>query len=190
MKSKSLFIALMMAFTMCVSAWAASVRVTGSHVRLRLNPSLNAAIYTDSYGTPIYPSKGQVLSWTGYNSNGFYEVSFHGRTLWIHSSYARPVNQATASIPENVLITGNKVLLRVARAELCATELLWRTSTPQQGRHPQMRGRERRLVACGLRQWLLLRVAQICSPILTPITTYPDTKSQGGRLLACLLRVK
>ncbi len=113
MKSKSLFIALVMAFTMCVSAWAASVRVTGTHVRLRLNPSLNAAIYTDSYGTPIYPSKGQVLSWTGYNSNGFYEVSFHGRTLWIHSSYARPVNQATASIPENVLITGNKVLLRV-----------------------------------------------------------------------------
>lgn len=45
-----------MAFTMCVSAWAASVRVTGTHVRLRLNPSLNAAIYTDSYGTPIYPS--------------------------------------------------------------------------------------------------------------------------------------
>ena len=121
-----------MAFTMCASAWAASVRVTGAHVRLRLNPSLNAAIYTDSYGTPIYPSKGQVLSWTGYNSNGFYEVSFHGRTLWIHSSYARPVNQATASIPENVLITGNKV----------------------------------------------------------PITTYPDTKSQGGRLLACLLRFK
>ncbi|MDY3135241.1 MAG: hypothetical protein SOW13_00335, partial [Sodaliphilus sp.] len=29
------------------------------------------------------------------------------------SSYARPVNQANASVPENVLITGNKVLLRV-----------------------------------------------------------------------------
>lgn len=180
-----------MAFTMCVSAWAASVRVTGTHVRLRLNPSLNAAIYTDSYGTPIYPSKGQVLSWTGYNSNGFYEVSFHGRTLWIHSSYARPVNQATASIPEKCAHHRQQsAAARGPRAELCATELLWRTSTPQQGRHPQMRGRERRLVACGLRQWLLLRVAQIRSQILTPITTHPDTKSQGGRLLACLLRFK
>ena len=48
-----------MAFTMCVSAWAASVRVTGTHVRLRLNPSLNAAIYTDSYGTPIFHQRGK-----------------------------------------------------------------------------------------------------------------------------------
>lgn len=175
-----------MAFTMCVSAWAASVRVTGTHVRLRLNPSLNAAIYTDSYGTPIYPSKGQVLSWTGYNSNGFYEVSFHGRTLWIHSSYARPVNQATASIPENVLITGNKVLLRVGPGQNYAPLSYY----GERVHLNKMRGRERRLVACGLRQWLLLRVAQIRSQILTPIITHPDTKSQGGSLLACLLRFK
>lgn len=114
MKLKSLLITLIM--TLCASAWAANVRVTGTHVRLRINPSTNAAIYTSSNGTPVYPAKGQVLAWTGYTTNGFYEVSYNGRTLWIHSAYAQPVSNSStsaASMPANVIITGNGVLLRV-----------------------------------------------------------------------------
>lgn len=114
MKIKSFFIAFTMIIAMCASAWAANVRVTGTHVRLRINPSLNAAIYTSSNGTPIYPAKGQVLAWTGYTTNGFYEVNYNGRTLWIHNAYAQPVSDTSAaSVPDNVIITGNGVLLRV-----------------------------------------------------------------------------
>ncbi len=113
MKIKNIFLASATAIAMSVSALAANVQVTGNHVRLRLNPSLNAAVFASSNGTPIYPQKGQVLSWTGYSSGGFYEVSFRGRTLWIHSSFARPVSSATPALPSNVIITGNNVLLRV-----------------------------------------------------------------------------
>lgn len=113
MKSRSTLLTLLAAIAISVSAWAANVQVTGSHVRLRLNPSLNAAVFATSSGTPIYPLKGQILSWTGYSSNGFYEVSFRGRTLWIHSAYAHPVSNITPSVPDNVIITGNNVLLRV-----------------------------------------------------------------------------
>lgn len=113
MKCKKIILTLVMSFIMCASAWAASVQVTGTHVRLRLSPSLNGAIYSNSYGTPIYPAKGQILSWTGYSQNGFYEVNYGGRTLWIYSGYARPVNTVNSSIPNNVIITGNGVLLRV-----------------------------------------------------------------------------
>ena len=63
------------------------VVVNGVHVRLRWGPSLNAAIYCNSYGRPIYPSKGARLTYLGQSGNWF-KVRYGGNVLYISKDYS------------------------------------------------------------------------------------------------------
>lgn len=55
------------------SGW---IEVTGSHVRLRYEPSTDANQFMDNNGNPIYPNKGDKLKCIGY-INGFYKVCYN-----------------------------------------------------------------------------------------------------------------
>ncbi len=114
MKRKRLFFTLLLALIVAVGAMAQQVRVTGTHVRLRLSPSLNGAILTNGYGQPIYPAKGTILNTTGYTSNGFVGVYYAGGSYWIYGQYVRRVNSRSSysSVPSRVVITGDRVVLR------------------------------------------------------------------------------
>ena len=118
MKLKSIILTFTLSLIISVSALAEKVQVTGTNVNLRHSPSLSGSIYTNSYGVPIRPAKGEILYWTGTAKNGFMQVTYNGVTLWIHSDYARPVrsgvnNSSSYSVPSRVKITGNNVLLRM-----------------------------------------------------------------------------
>lgn len=64
------------------------VIVTGHHVRLRSSPSLyEHNIITNSYGYPIYPSKGAALDYLGEYGD-FYLVRFRGVTAYISKQYS------------------------------------------------------------------------------------------------------
>ena len=64
-----------------------TVVVNGVHVRLRWGPSLNASIYTNGYGRPIYPSKGTRLTYLGQSGN-WYKVRYNGNVLYISKDYS------------------------------------------------------------------------------------------------------
>ncbi len=63
------------------------VVVNGVHVRLRWGPSLNAAVYTNGYGTPIYPARGARLTYLGQAGN-WYKVRYNGNVLYISKDYS------------------------------------------------------------------------------------------------------
>lgn len=65
------------------------VIVTGTHVRLRLGPSLNHKALCYNNGTPIYPEKGDVLSCVG-QKGGFYTVMYDDQVVYISKKYAKP----------------------------------------------------------------------------------------------------
>lgn len=69
------------------SRGGSSVVVSGTHVRLRWGPSLNAAIYTNGYGTPIYPARGARLTYLGQTGNWF-KVRYNGNVLYISKDYS------------------------------------------------------------------------------------------------------
>ena len=63
------------------------VVVNGTHVRLRWGPSLNASIYSNGYGTPIYPARGARLTYLGQSGN-WYKVRYNGNVLYISKDYS------------------------------------------------------------------------------------------------------
>jgi hypothetical protein len=64
-----------------------AVVVNGTHVRLRWGPSLNASIYSNSYGQPIYPARGARLTYLGQSGN-WYKVRYNGNVLYISKDYS------------------------------------------------------------------------------------------------------
>lgn len=64
-----------------------TVVVSGTNVRLRWGPSLNASIYTNGNGRPIYPSKGTRLTYLGQSGN-WYKVRYNGNVLYISKDYS------------------------------------------------------------------------------------------------------
>jgi len=63
------------------------VVVNGVNVRLRWGPSLNASIYTNGNGRPIYPKKGTRLTYLGQSGN-WYKVRYNGNVLYISMDYS------------------------------------------------------------------------------------------------------
>ena len=115
-KISALVVVAALAIIFGISAIASTLQVTGHHVRLRWGPSLNSGIYSDSYGNPIYPSKGSYLTWTGRSQNGFFEVRYGSNTLYIAAQYCRVVNgtgrASSNNLPSTVYVCGSDVLLR------------------------------------------------------------------------------
>ena len=66
------------------------VLVTGTHVRIRLSPSLKGKILTDGSGKSLYPQKGEKLTCTG-ESGDFWKVDFAGQKAYISKKFAKPV---------------------------------------------------------------------------------------------------
>lgn len=63
------------------------VVVTGTDVRLRLQPSLNAKTLQRN-GVNVHPKKGERIKYMG-ESGSFYKVNFQGNYVYIHKDYAR-----------------------------------------------------------------------------------------------------
>lgn len=124
------------ALVVAVSAIAADrVEVTGTNVRLRLQPSLQGEILkNEKTQKPIYPKKGAILECYG-ESGDFYIVNYEGTTAYITKQYTRPVGSKTAkpsklnntapqiakntsttavkkAAPASVIVTGTNVRLR------------------------------------------------------------------------------
>lgn len=74
-------------YTSSSSSSGSVVVVNGKNVRLRWGPSLNASIYTNGYGKPIYPSKGTRLTYLGQTGNWF-KVRYNGNVLYISKDYS------------------------------------------------------------------------------------------------------
>ena len=67
------------------------VKVIGTDVRLRIAPDYDDwAVYTDWYGDPIHPSKGEVLDCDS-EERSFYRVNYYGNYLYISKKYADPL---------------------------------------------------------------------------------------------------
>lgn len=62
------------------------VVVNGTNVRLRYGPSLNADIYRNSRGAPIFPPKGSSLTYAGQTGD-WYKVYYDGRTFYISKQH-------------------------------------------------------------------------------------------------------
>ncbi len=105
------------ALTLTVAAWATDyIQVTGTHVRLRLSPSLQGKIFTDPYGNPVYPDKGAILECIG-QAGDFYCVNINGYRLYISKKHTRhlgsyPSGGTTSGTPSAVIVTGTNVRLR------------------------------------------------------------------------------
>ena len=67
-----------------------SVIVTGTGVRLRLGPSLQAEILSDFYGKSIHPKKGEYLEYIG-EVDGWYHVRYNGDDVWISKDFSSRV---------------------------------------------------------------------------------------------------
>ncbi len=63
------------------------VVVTGTGVRLRLQPSLKAATL-QSKGVNVHPKKGERIKLMG-EAGDFYKVNYQGNYVYIHKDYAR-----------------------------------------------------------------------------------------------------
>lgn len=64
------------------------VVVTGTGVRLRLQPSLKAATF-QSKGVNVHPKKGERIKLMG-DAGDFYKVNYQGNYVYIHKDYAKP----------------------------------------------------------------------------------------------------
>ena len=62
------------------------VVVNGTNVRLRYGPSLNADIYRNSRGAPIFPQKGMRLTYAGQTGD-WYKVYYDGRIFYISKQH-------------------------------------------------------------------------------------------------------
>ena len=63
------------------------VVVTGTGVRLRLQPSLNAKTL-QSGGVHVHPKKGERIKLMG-DAGDFYKVNYQGNYVYIHKDYAK-----------------------------------------------------------------------------------------------------
>ncbi len=101
------------------------VKVSGKDVRLRTSPSKSSgSIFTDRYGSPVHPAKGDILDCNGEEGD-FYRVSYGGRTdLYVAKEYATPLYERTkgsspsvrekrSGVPQYVRVKGVDVRLRV-----------------------------------------------------------------------------
>ncbi len=94
---KLLVIAIAMVVALAVSA-ADYVKVTGTNVRLRHQPSLQGAIHKDAKGNTVYPKKGEVLE--SYGEFGdFYKVNYNGTELFISKQFATPTVKSVNKVP-------------------------------------------------------------------------------------------
>ncbi len=96
MKLKRILASLVLAVATCAMAWATSVVVDGTHVRLRLGPSTNHSILTDGSGNPVYPAKGAILTYIATDGN-FYKVNYKGTDCYISRDFAHLSDNAEPS---------------------------------------------------------------------------------------------
>lgn len=115
---KALMLAI--AVTMAVAAYAEIfVEVTGTDVRLRMKPSLNAATLIDANtGQNIHPKKGDRLPYLG-EAGDFNKVNFNGYVVYISKQFSRRIDteapqaaKPTADI-KRVVVDGEHVRLRL-----------------------------------------------------------------------------
>ena len=111
-----------MMVAVALSALAADyVTVTGTSVRLRMQPSLQSETLTTNQGVNIHPKKGEKLECLGQSGN-FYKVRYQGKVVYISTQFATPVQNtkpaaakkstATAT-QQHVVVTGENVRLRL-----------------------------------------------------------------------------
>lgn len=67
------------------------LKVTGSGVRLRMEPSLEGEIYSESEnGRPKYAMKGDILPYAG-EAGDFYHVLYNGMDVFIYKQYGEVI---------------------------------------------------------------------------------------------------
>lgn len=113
---RAALVAIALVLALGVSALAQSVVVTGTNVRLRLGPSLNAPTLTNSNGYNIHPQKGEYLTYLG-QAGDFYYVNYGGYNVYISKQYARYVGGGGGyhnSGSRFVVVDGVHVRLRLA----------------------------------------------------------------------------
>lgn len=106
-----------MLFVVSLSAAAQYVVSTGNHVRLRTGPSTNYPMLVwNATGKPVYINKGERLTYLGYETNGFYNVSFDGKSVYISKQFSRLVygnsGYTSSSRGTVVVVNGTNVRLR------------------------------------------------------------------------------
>ncbi len=116
---KKTILAIVMMVAMALSAVAADyVIVTGTSVRLRMQPSLQSETLTTNKGVNIHPKKGEKLECLG-QSGKFYKVRYQGKVVYISTEYATPVQtnkptvKKSANYQQYVVVTGEGVRLRL-----------------------------------------------------------------------------
>ncbi|MBQ4367707.1 MAG: hypothetical protein II786_06465 [Muribaculaceae bacterium] len=119
---KRIVMMLALALAVALSSIAANyVTVTGTDVRLRLQPSLQSETLTNDKGVNIHPTKGQRLECVG-ETKAFYKVKFNGQVVYISKKFAKadaPAAPATkkavaaADGQRYVTVTGTGVRLRL-----------------------------------------------------------------------------
>ena len=117
---KKTILAIVMMVAVALSAVAADyVTVTGTSVRLRMQPSLQSETLTTSKGVNIHPKKGEKLECLG-QSGDFYKVRYQGKVVYISKQFATPnqsakpaVKKANSTSQQYVVVTGEGVRLRL-----------------------------------------------------------------------------
>ena len=116
---KKTILSLVMMLAVTLSALAADfVTVTGTNVRLRLQPSLQSETLTTSKGVNIHPKKGEKLECLGQTGN-FYKVRYQGKVVYISTQFAKPEGVAQPTVKtakkgqQYVVVTGESVRLRL-----------------------------------------------------------------------------
>ncbi|MBQ0116269.1 MAG: hypothetical protein KBT10_10450 [Bacteroidales bacterium] len=96
MKLKRILSVLVLIIAGWAIAAATVVVVDGVNVRLRLGPSTNYGMLTNSHGRPVYPAKGTRLTYYGTYGN-FYKVSYNGYTVYISRDFSHLSNTGSSS---------------------------------------------------------------------------------------------
>ena len=116
---KKTILSLVMMVAVALSAMAADyVTVTGTSVRLRLQPSLQSETLTTDKGVNIHPKKGEKLECLGQSGN-FYKVRYQGKVVYISTQFATPVQTEKPTAKKSVagqqyvVVTGEGVRLRL-----------------------------------------------------------------------------
>ena len=118
---KKTILSIVMMVAVALSALAADyVTVTGTSVRLRLQPLLQSETLTTNKGVNIHPKKGEKLECLGQSGN-FYKVRYQGKVVYISTQFATPAKSAkptavkkSATTQQHVVVTGESVRLRMA----------------------------------------------------------------------------
>lgn len=111
---------LAIAAIVALGAWAEIfVEVTGTDVRLRMKPSLNAATLIDANtGQNIHPKKGDRLPYLG-EAGDFNKVNYNGYVVYISKQFSRRIDTeaSQAATPtaqvKRVVVDGEHVRLRL-----------------------------------------------------------------------------